>query len=632
MFKKYDVIVIGGGHAGCEAAFAASRLGASTLLLTMNIDTIALASCNPAVGGLGKGQLVYEIDALGGVISQAADANAIHSRMLNESKGIAVQGLRVQIDKWQYSSWMRSFLENQPNLEILMGMATKILFRSDGINKQVTGIELENGVKIEARTLILTTGTFLDGLIYNGHVSFPGGRCGERNAPELSKSFDELGIKYSRLKTGTPPRLHRDSIDWDELQLQPCDPAPHYFHYATESHTLPQVPCYITETNKNTHQIIRDNLKSSAMYGGVIHSVGPRYCPSIEDKVVRFPNRDSHHIFLEPEGLRSKEIYANGLSSSLPPDVQIAFLKTMKGLSHVHVTRFAYAIEYTYVTPEQLKSSLESMTVSGLFMAGQINGTTGYEEAAGLGLIAGTNAVRSLRDLEPLTFSRDTAYLGVMIDDLRTREHKEPYRMLTSRAEYRLLLRQDNADLRLCEKAYKFGLIDQTRYNDFCVYRQRVDREIERLKTTYLRTSELNSSLVEEYHLDRLTHGLLLSSFLCRPEISYEDLRRLGLNDPELATHSKLNSKIIEQVVLSLKYEPYISRSYDMAERAKELEGKHLSADLDYANIHGLRHEAVQKLLNMKPETIGQAARIPGVNPTDIQQILVYLKLKSVDS
>ncbi|MDD4279409.1 MAG: tRNA uridine-5-carboxymethylaminomethyl(34) synthesis enzyme MnmG, partial [Candidatus Sumerlaeales bacterium] len=620
-------VVVGGGHAGCEAAGASARLGASTLLVSMNLDTIAMASCNPAIGGLGKGQLVYEIDAFGGIIPQAADANAIHCRMLNESKGIAVQGLRVQIDKWRYSKWMQHHLEHMPNLDLLMGMVTQILYESDGKHYYVTGIKLENDVTVNCKAVILTTGTFLDGIIYNGHKFFPGGRAGERSADLLSKSFDELGILKGRLKTGTPPRLHRNSIDWDCLEKQNGDKVPTFFHYKTTHHVLPQVPCYLTETNSKTHDIIRKNLKSSAMYGGVISSVGPRYCPSIEDKVVRFASRDSHHIFLEPEGLDSQEIYANGLSSSLPPDVQIDLLHTMHGLSHVHVIRFAYAIEYTYVPPSQIKSTLEAINVNGLFMAGQINGTTGYEEAAGLGVIAGTNAALLAQgNPNSLVFKRDEAYLGVMIDDLRTREHKEPYRMLTSRAEFRLFLRQDNANLRLLDKAHSIGLVDDERYEHFLTYKTIVDNEIKRFKSTSIHVRSISPDLQAKYNLDTLTHGLKISSFLARQGNTYEDLVLLGLASQQPMDNPTESKKAIEEIELSLKYEPYIERARKLSQHVKELDNKHIPDCIDYASIHGLRHEALQKLTAMHPETIGQASRIPGVNPTDIQQILIHLK------
>ncbi|AXA35616.1 MAG: tRNA uridine-5-carboxymethylaminomethyl(34) synthesis enzyme MnmG [Candidatus Hydrogenedentota bacterium] len=634
--ERYDIIVIGGGHAGCEAAFAAARMGVSTLLLSMNLDHIALMSCNPSIGGLAKGHLVREIDALGGLMGLAADNTGIQFRMLNTSKGPAVRAPRAQCDKARYSRWVKQFLENVENLALRQGTVKRLLWKSDGQSPCICGVELETGEQLACRAVIVTTGTFLDGLIHIGDRSVPAGRAGENAAIGLSDSLRELGLTTARLKTGTPPRLDKRSIQWEILEPQYGDDPPPFFSYLTEKTVLPQVPCYLTYTNAETHKIILDNLSRSAMYGGYIKSVGPRYCPSIEDKCVRFADKERHQVFLEPEGLDTNEIYVNGVSTSLPEEVQREFIHTIRGLEHARITRVGYAIEYTYVPPSQLTASLEVRGVRGLFLAGQINGTTGYEEAAAQGLVAGVNAVLSLRDEPPFILKRNEAYIGVLIDDLITKEHSEPYRMFTSRAEFRLLLRQDNADLRLTEKAYQLGLVSAERYELFCKYRSIIHQELERLKATHIRPSELDAELASQYELNNLKKGISLWQFLSRPEIHFTDLLNLGYasslqTGPSELPESWLN-RAREQIELLVKYDGYLERQQAQVERMSRLESLALPPTLDYANLRGLRKEAALKLAAKKPATIGQALRIAGVNPADIGVLLLYLREHSVPS
>lgn len=649
MSEKYDIVVIGAGHAGCEAAYAGARMGARTLLLTMNLDHIARMSCNPAVGGLAKGHLVREIDALGGIMARATDETGIQFRMLNTSKGPAVRAPRAQSDKRLYSQWMKQFLENVPNLELMQGEVSRLVYDSDGIRPRIRAVELDYGMRVDCAAVIITTGTFLDGLIHVGSKSYSGGRAGECSADQLSRSFLELGLTTGRLKTGTPPRLDKRTINWDILEEQPGDEPPSPFSFMTERIPLQQVPCHITYTNDTTHKIITDNLDRSAMYSGRISSVGPRYCPSIEDKCVRFADKDRHQIFLEPEGLTTSEIYVNGMSTSLPEDVQRAFINSIRGLEHARMTRVGYAIEYTFVPPSQIGATMEVKDVEGLFLAGQINGTTGYEEAAAQGLIAGVNAVQRMRGEEPFTLRRDEAYIGVLVDDLVTKEHREPYRMFTSRAEYRLLLRQDNADLRLMDHARRLGLVDDARYSQFQQYRQQIDREVDRLKNTFVRPSELPPDVAEEYDLHDLQKSVRVSQLLSRPEIGYADLVRLGLasasasfnesngsnwSDETYTPHSPCpiqstdHPRFAEQVELAIKYEGYIARQHEQVARASRLEGTSLPLDLDYSRVRGLRSEATQKLAAARPETLGQASRIAGVNPADISVLMVHLKAR----
>lgn len=605
MYKEgdFDIIVIGAGHAGCEAALASARMGFSTCLFTINLDTIAQMSCNPAIGGLAKGHLVREIDALGGEMAKVTDRAGIQFRMLNMSKGPAVWSLRAQADRVLYRLSMRNALESQKNLKIKQSSVEKII-AEDG---KVRGIITSLGVFYGARAIIVTTGTFLKGLIHIGLENFPAGRAGEFPSVGLSDSLKELGFKIGRLKTGTPPRLDARTIDFSKTEAQYGDDPPIPFSHSTESITNPQLPCYITYTNSETHRIILNNLDRSPLYSGRIKGIGPRYCPSIEDKVVRFSHRERHQVFLEPEGLETKEYYANGISTSLPYDVQVKLVRTIPGLEETEIMRPGYAIEYDFVFPTQLKHSLETKIIEGLFFAGQINGTSGYEEAAAQGLMAGINASLKLQGREPLILGRHEAYTGVLIDDLITKGTNEPYRMFTSRAEYRLLLRHDNADLRLMDKGYKIGLLDKCVYEKFQEKKKLLNEELHRLKKNRIR-------------LDSMEKSESLEQMLKRPGINYSFIEEHSPSDKQLSEEVK------KEVEIQVKYEGYIKRQIEMADRLNKIEDKKIPEDFDYSSVNGLSKEILSKLQEVKPANLGQASRIPGVTPAAISLLMVAVE------
>jgi tRNA uridine 5-carboxymethylaminomethyl modification enzyme len=610
MYKErdYDVVVIGAGHAGCEAALAAARLGFSTCLFTINLDTIAQMSCNPAIGGLAKGHLVREIDALGGEMAKVTDQAGIQFRMLNTSKGPAVWSLRAQADRVLYRLVMRRVLENQDNLDIKQALAEKIV----ADNGHVKGVITSLGAFYGARAVVVTTGTFLKGLIHVGLEHFPAGRAGEFPSNVLSESLGSLGLKIGRLKTGTPPRLDAKTIDFSRTEPQYGDEPPVAFSHGTEKMTNPQLPCFITYTNTETHQIILGNLDRSPLYSGKIKGIGARYCPSIEDKVVRFAERARHQVFLEPEGLETKEYYANGIPTSLPYDVQVKFVRTIPGLEEVEIMRPGYAIEYDFVFPTQLKQNLETKIVGGLFLAGQINGTSGYEEAAAQGLMAGINAALKIRGREPCILGRHEAYIGVLIDDLTTRGTNEPYRMFTSRAEYRLLLRHDNADLRLMDKGHGIGLLDGALYEKFLLKRRMMHDEMERLKRTRMRLDENRSETLEQ--------------FLRRPEVTYASIEEYSPSAWALTPEMK------RQIEIQVKYDGYILRQTEMAERLKKIETKRIPDDFDYHAVNGLSREVLLKLLDVRPATLGQAGRIPGITPAALSLLMIAIeKLRRSD-
>ena len=615
--KLHDVIVIGAGHAGCEAALSSARIGCKTLVLTANIDTIGLMSCNPSVGGVGKGHLVKEIDALGGEMGKAADFSAIQYRRLNTRKGAAVQATRIQADRNVYKNYMRSALESEENIDIKQRMVEEFIARGE----KVVGVKTTLGEEFYSDAVVVTPGTFPNGLIHIGLSQISSGRAGEAAAVGISDSFEKLGFQVGRLKTGTPPRFDGRTINWDATEPQPGDDNPVPFSFSNETVEGPQHNCPITYTNEKTHEVIRNNLDKSPLFSGLIKGVGPRYCPSIEDKIVKFPDKDRHQIFLEPDGAGTYEIYPNGISTSLPLEVQYELVRTIEGLENVEIMRPGYAVEYDFLDPTQLKPTLESKILENIYFAGQVNGTTGYEEAGSQGLVAGINAALKIRGENPFILDRSQAYMGILIDDLVTKGVDEPYRMFTSRAEYRLILREDNADLRLRDIGYRVGLVNEEEYEKYLVKKERIEKEFGRLENTKVVPSKEVNEVLEKLASSKLKKPQSLKELLRRPDFTYEKLSILDPDSLDVA-----GTSLSSQVELEVKYEGYIQRQFEQIEKFKKLESIKIPDRFEYEEIPGLSNEIIQKLTKVKPDSLGQATRISGITPAAISVLMVYLK------
>jgi tRNA uridine 5-carboxymethylaminomethyl modification enzyme len=613
---SYDVVVIGAGHAGCEAALAAARMGKKTVMITLSLDSLAMMPCNPSIGGTGKGHIVKEIDALGGQMAFATDKAMIQFKLLNTSKGPAVHSSRAQTDKRIYHVAMKQAIEDEYNLDLVQNEATEI----DVVDGKIVGINTKTGAYFETKSAILCTGTYLKGKIYMGEVVYEGGPGGLFPANELSASLIENDIVLKRFKTGTPARVHRDTIDLDKMEIQNGDPEIIPFSFMNDKVEVDQIPCHLCYTNAKTHEIIMDNLSRSPLYAGKMEGVGPRYCPSMEDKVVKFSDKPKHQVFVEPEGLDTKEMYIQGFSTSLPEEIQIAMYRTIEGMENCKIMRPAYAIEYDCIDPTQLKRSLEIKSIENLFFAGQINGSSGYEEAAGQGLVAGLNAVLKLNGKEALILDRSEAYIGVLIDDLVTKGTNEPYRMMTSRAEYRLVLRQDNADLRLTEKGYAAGLVTQERYKKFIQKKNAIDTEVSRLKKIMVTPNAQVQALFEKLKTVPLKAPMSMYELLRRPEVSYDDLKEIDKNRPEV------DKVVIRQIEIQIKYEGYIKKQFKQIEQFKRMEYKNIPENIEYEEVKGLRIEAKQKLSKIRPDSLGQASRISGVSPADVNVLVIYLE------